>query len=1508
MKKRVLAAFLAFCMTFSSSGIPAMAAEPVSDVVMTEEPEEAAENAEEEGSVDLSGEQTEEQEEPADVEEPVEEQEVPLEEEPVMLTFVDEVQMEISYNAAETAAYQYTVTDGVLTALTTGTGEAVSGNVVLANDKGITEIGSNVFQGNKNITYVKLPVGVEKIADNAFTECTKLKGITIPKGTKEIGKAAFAGCTALTQLAIPKTLVTIGEEAFCGDKKLFMVYLKDASYNALETIGASAFKDCEVLSKFCSDTSFVFPDGLKTIGASAFENCDALTNITMPAALETLGERAFAGCTALTEVAFSPKLKEISASAFENCISLVTLEFTAGNETIGENAFKGCYALNRVELLFKMQKVGAGAFAKCTGLKSVTIQNGNLVIGSEAFPNLKGLYLIGFEGSTAEDYAHQVESNISFLPLYGNEEENQSYSCAVKVSGTGSGTVKVYYLNEEEQVGAEVGVLEGEIVYVTIKANSDSMMVAGSLKCNGKAIAKTDGVYSFKMPKGGAVITVEFERKQTQNSINGLTDDVDVELSNGNELKIGQTTRLFLVDSMAKGGGAVDPSKISFKSDKTAVATVSPTGMIKALKPGIAKITASVKGGDGRTIIKEVVITVSSTDVAQIKLKASGYDKNVEITEEEGTPLAIVERTTATKARSFRIDAAMYDADDEKVNIKLNWKSSDPKVAKLSKSTTEEGVSYNTVTIPVGVSGEATITVSATNADKSVTTQKFIVSVRDYTPRLVQNKITLNPNMIRDAKLELVSAYGKTFEAEDVKLYYADKDNESTDFELALAERTDDGEYTSYYITAKYVDGLADGKYSVVVNVDNGHYKIPMTITVKRSVPNPGVSFDRKQQKVNLFYKNDGTEVVPVFKNLGTAKISSYRLEAFSNKEDDLKFTKNFKIDPVTGVITRTDNELEVTAKGKAVVAGYLVIQYENYKSSIEKKFKITIPTQTLKTAYVLNKTADTFNMQSAAQTVTLQVLDKKTKQPVVLDPDKYRVVISENSTTDSVKDWKINESGSIELSLSKNPSPGKVIIQLTNSDWAASQAYSFTYTLKTTAKNPSISFVKSTVTLSKNYPEQVAEFALRSNQLDTQIADEQEFAACANQRTQVQYEKLEVNYEDGVGTVKVLDPTIQNGTYKFTCAVKGDDGRAVWNKVTLSVKVTQSIPSVALKGGLTLNLLAENEGGSYAETAESLFVIKNQPEEYALNIEETLNTIECTTKNFAGAEEWFTWKIEDGKLKVSLNENIQARTYGFRMTPKFAQKDGDNIVAAKTLSFSVKVYKGTISVSLAAKGRLNLLDRTGAFTDKNSIVYTPKFKNLKDEVADVKIYDAASGMPRFQDPESTYFDAEVIGGKIYVRTKAGAALDNNKTYPVKVWVGLKQYRTDNDGQGFWINGVLKLKTAQIVPAAAADQNNLTFYLSNRAIERSFYIEKKAGTIGTIAGVAFDEADTKAAESFVLSSELQQDGSIKVTMRLKNGAAYTGDSSNKVKLYVSYQGQGTNTKGTLVTMNVAVRK
>ena len=1557
-----------------------------------------------------------------DEEEPAEEvnKELPevIKHEVRMMTFTDDTGLRITYDANASQQYIYEIENGVLLSVKTKEEEPdVSGNTIEVlkpvefkgnvelkqpeEGEKYTSIAGTVFGGNQNITYVKLPAGVTAVAEEAFKGCTGLKGVYLPATVTEIGASAFENCTAMTQISVPKAVTSIGNSAFKGDARLYMVYMKDMDYSALTTIGDSAFEGCSALEAFCSDTQFLLPTSLREIGDHAFYECKHIKSVNLETgALTAMGEYAFADCIGLTDAVMSKTLAVIPKYAFYGCTALASLKFESKSGQwvkIDEHAFEGCYGLTALVLPGTISEVADFAFAGCTNLYRVVVKNDNLTIGkTRAFPvgdTRSTLQFIGEPGSTTYEYC-RGKSMVEFI------EDTQSaakkyYKYIVKNSngvecadGKIPGgqiwigpTDKTRYEDNintlKDEKGKEAGVQPDDTKKYRVYLQPDKgySLVAGSLRANGEVLQAEQGTYYVTMPVGGIVITAEFSQEASEKVSGQKEDDIVVEYSNGEpidngvEIKMGQTTRIFLID---KSGTPIGASKIKdIKSSFATVAKVSKNGVVTAAGAGTAIITIVLLGGDGSEITLQRRIRVVEADADVMKLKVTARDSAFDLSgDPDGIQTASIDKDILrTEALTITLKANAYTADKEGIAKTFTWTSSDTKVVKLSRSSTTGGDATNVLEIQKGCEGEATITVTAKNKRSSTSpkdfketiTQKFVVSVRSTTGRLASSSITVNPNLKDGGVLEVLLAYGAGLDPSKTVLYKQSKDSQgktiyirSLDFTWELSAES---EGKSYRYRVKPAEGTGVGTYKLFVGLNgvtpNADTLLPLTIKVAKAVPTPTVKFNTKKTKFNLFYKNGGVDkdgdpitVTTEITKLGTAKIAECKLEPLSGKEDDKKFEDNFKIirqgmenGKYTVVIQKENNNLGYTKDKKPVVTGYLALYYEGYEDSAAKKVKVTMPTCTTAPSYALKETKATYRKDGPIQEQTLVLYDKKSKTK-----EQVKLLAGEDTVTEEQKTLQlfgepsIQEDGTMLVRFMPE-SGGKLKLALTNQNWdldknGKPRTLTFTYTANVSGANPTVKADKSTVSLNLSAPDESVSFSLIPSQRGVELDSHQVF-------TQAVYKEgidnLEVTYENGKGLAKIKEgKTVKTGTYKFECYPESADWPGM-KKVTLNVKVVDNKPVVKFgKGTLQLNMMvhknnADSGVDNVRETASIPFTINGKPAEYTIADVGVDNRSTTITSSAGNMEKHFDFRIKAGDpsekindmLEVSLRDNaLSAGTYTFTMTQRYV-RENRAAISAKPITFKVKVYSSNdITLKVGAKGKINLVNRRGEESEKNGILYTPTLMNIKGEILDAKIFEA--GTDGFE--ESSHFDARLIkdgknAGKIYVTPKvtaqseAGstdvkyeyAELDNNRVYPVRIWVQVDGYAGTPSTKNGVMSQTIQIKTAQVLPKVTTDKSVLDVYLATKEYDASFTVKPKENSVGEIEKIYFGEKDEIAKDSLELIQQPQEDGSMKVIVHLREAVGFANGSTNNIKMYVKYKGQGANTSETATAFTMKIK-
>ena len=223
----------------------------------------------------------------------------------------------------------------------------------------------------------------------------------------------------------------------------------------------------------------------------------------------------------------------------------------------------------------------------------------------------------------------------------------------------------------------------------------------GNLLQGRKVVWATKNPAVATVSGGGIVTGVSPGSVQIAASAGGKTTIVDVTVNpkavasirltpNGNVgLVVGQT-RQMSAEPLDADGGVLTDRPITWSSSATAIATVSVAGLITAVAPGGAVITAA---SEGKTTV--VAVTVSSVPVANVSI----------------TPAV----DSVVVAQTLQLTAVAKDVGGTPlVGRVISWSTSDPARATVSSMGVVTGVAPGQVTITAateGKTGTAAITV-----------------------------------------------------------------------------------------------------------------------------------------------------------------------------------------------------------------------------------------------------------------------------------------------------------------------------------------------------------------------------------------------------------------------------------------------------------------------------------------------------------------------------------------------------------------------------------------------------------------------------------------------------------------------------------------------------------------------------------------------------------------------------------------------------------------------------
>ena len=220
--------------------------------------------------------------------------------------------------------------------------------------------------------------------------------VVIPDTVTAIGDKAFWDCDSLTAISIPGTVTAIGKSAFQHSDALKSITIP----GSVKSIADSAFYDCRGLS------SVKLEAGVETIGASAFESCDVLKTLTMGDGLKTVKGGAFR-YSPIEALIFPDSVTVLDASAIQDSgysysqlfKSLKKVHWPAGVKEVHIDQFRNFSALETVEIAEGITSIGNSAFWDCDSLTAISIPGTVTAIGESAFRYSDALKSITIPGN-----------------------------------------------------------------------------------------------------------------------------------------------------------------------------------------------------------------------------------------------------------------------------------------------------------------------------------------------------------------------------------------------------------------------------------------------------------------------------------------------------------------------------------------------------------------------------------------------------------------------------------------------------------------------------------------------------------------------------------------------------------------------------------------------------------------------------------------------------------------------------------------------------------------------------------------------------------------------------------------------------------------------------------------------------------------------------------------------------------------------------------------------------
>ena len=475
----------------------------------------------------------------------------------------------------------------------------------------VTRVADEAFSGCKYLWSVTVPDTVTEIGEKAFYNCKALVDVDLPDSVVEIGPFAFRNCITISHLVLPAGLTQINQGVFENCQMMWKLSIP----SGVTRIGEGAFYKCLSLKQF------TMPKSLTEIGDSAFELCESMTHVTIPAGVEVIPNNAFKDCVDLRKLALKEGLTSIGENAFFKCDSMRELKLPSTVENIGRYAFAYCEDVKTLTIPGKVESVGYGAFFHCAQLEEIIIKSGVNRLGFYCFAQCRALKKAAIPESveTIGDDAFTV-GYASRIDDYGDVEQDTPLTQPknLKIYGRPDSAASEYA--EEYGVpfviqkipATSVSIAEGESA--TLYMGNTMQLTAVQKPANAEMTLKwKSDSSSVKVSKNGlltpkhsgkATITVTTENGKRAKIVIKVVDAKSVSIQEGKSItmKVGETLQLNAVVSPSQV-----KTKLTWKSDKKRVASVSSTGMVMAKKKGTAEITVKTANGKKARIKIKVV-------------------------------------------------------------------------------------------------------------------------------------------------------------------------------------------------------------------------------------------------------------------------------------------------------------------------------------------------------------------------------------------------------------------------------------------------------------------------------------------------------------------------------------------------------------------------------------------------------------------------------------------------------------------------------------------------------------------------------------------------------------------------------------------------------------------------------------------------------------------------------------------------------------------------------------
>ena len=1182
----------------------------------------------------------------------------------------------------------------------------------------------------------------------------------------------------------------------------------------MEYIGMSAFKGCTSLEKI------VLPKEMESLGSSAFEGCTNFTEIVLPDKIKyDVGDHIFAGCTSLESITI-PKYVRAGDHMFEGCTSLERIVVASDyDEYFGCHAFAGCK--NVKEIIMPTNRFDTGCnYVGCSHLSWDEVResifedvprNVKVKVAKNSAPYYEMVEL-GFTNLSVAI----VLQNITLPSTVSVELGKEKTLSVTKVPTNANDTLNLEWTSVDETIASvdANGVITGHrmgSVQITVKdlnsGKTAKTTVQVVLPAKSKITVKTEPVIdTIGLQKGQSVTMQIF------------------------------ATGLDIVEPL-------DPALFTFTSSDNTIATVDENGVITSVYKGTkslnVKITAALKNDPTS---RKVYLSVKAIPVQAEQIL---YYLSEEF-EAIGDTYVVPKLKVKDADYTIQVYAQTLNSEEEGIVASLKWTTSNSKVATVSK----DGL----ITVKKNADGIAKITASVNDLKKA--TVSFEIDVRDYSPRLAANTVTLNTNTFNGAQVQMYPVYGAS--VTEVRL----EGNES--FDATYIQK--DGIHTLNVVA----DGVVKNgtyKLKLISTIEGiGEYSQAFNVKVANSVPKITV---KQKSAFNLFYSDSEAVVSVTAKNAVVSNVELIDTETFQGV---------FDIDMQELIISYGDKDSKLDKKAT------IAIELEDYRNPITKTLNINAK-ETKPTLAVSRKSTSLSALSTNG--IPLQITNKTLKRAIDWDTDHCNVTVADASV-----DYVTTTHEGVNLTIlptlyngykfanGKTSHSAKLEIQGEN--WL--KPIVVTHSISIVTKYPTIKAKQSTLTLNSLFGNEV-ETILVPSLSNCPVPFDYEIIATKDRddykkiKLEVVDEwKLKVSFEDP-------DNLPAKGSYKYDVIAKiaGYDAEESI-KTTVTIKVAESKPKVTLeKSSISLNKMISDQIDFAAKITAGYEI--------------TDMKISNATGNVLGEEQLaVAFNPETGRVHVEiLDGSIANKTYKYNLTPTVKMDGIEKEVPINPVVLSVKVYGNNASISATGKGSIDLVTREAG------ILYTiTGGKNFNYHVDDIEYVTLVGANAELFDIEVLEANAK---GQPQIKVKAKESVDFSTavTYKYKLAAKINYLEKEVESAEF------KIKVKQSALSLKA-QGDLTVYQSVKNGKISVEVVKPVDAKVKEMQILETKATTVPKDALSYELEKKADGSYVLNYQVTNPGKLKSNAGYKLSFAVIPEGKASNKTAQTFTVTLKVKR